>query len=131
MSDAETIRLARVPTGIAGLDTILRPGVLSASKLDPRQALGADRGQALAPKHTDGMRKPLNGSSSVCSRAAHIVGPSAIADKLRSYGVAQRHLLPDVEHRQSRYLNNRAENSPRRRDDVNGRCSGSSRLAKP
>jgi putative transposase len=36
-----------------------------------------------------------------------------ITDKLRSYGVAQRQLLPDVEHRQSRYLNNRAENSHR------------------
>jgi putative transposase len=33
--------------------------------------------------------------------------------KLRSYGVAKRHLLPAVEHRQSRYLNNRAENSHR------------------
>ena len=31
--------------------------------------------------------------------------------KLRSYGVAQRQLLPKVEHRQSQYLNNRAENS--------------------
>ena len=40
--------------------------------------------------------------------------PRVIAtDKLKSYGVAQRHLLPDVEHRQSRYLNNRAENSHR------------------
>ena len=28
-------------------------------------------------------------------------------------GVAKRHLLADVEHRQSRYLNNRAENSHR------------------
>ena len=28
-----------------------------------------------------------------------------ITDKLKSYGVAQRELLPDVEHRQSRYLN--------------------------
>lgn len=36
-----------------------------------------------------------------------------MTDKLRSYGVAKRHLLPDVEHRQSRYLNNRAENSHR------------------
>ncbi len=36
-----------------------------------------------------------------------------VTDKLRSYGVAQRQLLPDVEHRQSRYLNNRAENSHR------------------
>jgi putative transposase len=36
-----------------------------------------------------------------------------VTDKLRSYGVAQRHLLPGVDHRQSRYLNNRAENSHR------------------
>jgi putative transposase len=36
-----------------------------------------------------------------------------VTDKLRSYGVAKRHLLPDVEHQQSRYLNNRAENSHR------------------
>src|SRR6202020_120315 len=33
--------------------------------------------------------------------------------QLRSCGVAQRHLLPGVEHRQSRYLNNRAEDSHR------------------
>jgi putative transposase len=36
-----------------------------------------------------------------------------VTDKLRSYGVAQRQLLPGVERRQSRYLNNRAENSHR------------------
>ena len=30
-------------------------------------------------------------------------------DKLRSYGAAKRTILPGVEHRQSRYLNNRAE----------------------
>ena len=34
-----------------------------------------------------------------------------VTDKLRSYGVARRDILPGVEHRQSRYLNNRAENS--------------------
>jgi putative transposase len=37
-----------------------------------------------------------------------------ITDKLGSYGVAQRELLPQVERRQSRDLNNRAENSHRR-----------------
>ena len=36
-----------------------------------------------------------------------------ITDGLRSYGVAHRDLLPDVRHRTSRYLNNRAENSHR------------------
>ena len=34
-----------------------------------------------------------------------------VTDKLRSYGAAKRELLPRVEHRQHRYLNNRAENS--------------------
>jgi len=34
-----------------------------------------------------------------------------ITDKLRSYAAAKRLILPNVEHRQSRYLNNRAENS--------------------
>jgi putative transposase len=32
-----------------------------------------------------------------------------VTDKLRSYGAAKREILPGVEHRQSRYLNNRAE----------------------
>jgi putative transposase len=35
-------------------------------------------------------------------------------DKLKSYGAAKRELLPGVEHRHSRYLNNRCENSPQR-----------------
>src|SRR6202012_5782621 len=36
-----------------------------------------------------------------------------VTDKLGSYGVARRRLLPGVEHRQSRYLNNRVEASHR------------------
>ena len=36
-----------------------------------------------------------------------------ITDKLQSYGAAKRERLPGVEHRQSRYLNNRCENSHR------------------
>jgi len=34
-----------------------------------------------------------------------------VTDKLRSYGAAHRQVMASVEHRQSRYLNNRAENS--------------------
>jgi len=34
-----------------------------------------------------------------------------VTDKLKSYGAAKREILPGVEHWQSRYLNNRAENS--------------------
>ncbi len=36
-----------------------------------------------------------------------------VTDGLRSYGVAQREILPGVQHRTNRYLNNRAENSHR------------------
>lgn len=36
-----------------------------------------------------------------------------ITDKLKSYGAAKREILPGVEHRPSRYLNNRCENSHR------------------
>jgi transposase-like protein len=34
-----------------------------------------------------------------------------IPDKLKSYGAAKREILPGVEHRQHKRLNNRAENS--------------------
>jgi putative transposase len=34
-----------------------------------------------------------------------------VTDKLKSYGAAKREILPSVEYRQHRYLNNRAENS--------------------
>jgi putative transposase len=34
-----------------------------------------------------------------------------VTDKRASYGVAHRELMPSVTHRQSKYLNNRAENS--------------------
>ena len=47
------------------------------------------------------------------------------------HGVAQRQILPEVGHRQSRYLNNRAENSHRRPDAANARCNGSSHRSKP
>src|SRR5580765_7390359 len=48
-----------------------------------------------------------------CRVSSSYVPRVIVTDKLRSYGVAKRHLLPDVEHQQSRYLNNRAENSHR------------------
>lgn len=34
-----------------------------------------------------------------------------VTDKLRSYGAARRQVMPSVEHRSSKYVNNRAENS--------------------
>jgi putative transposase len=48
-------------------------------------------------------RKLLKG----CRYAPRVI----ITDRLKSYGAAKREILPGVEHRQHRYLNNRAENS--------------------
>jgi putative transposase len=44
-------------------------------------------------------------------KGLHYVPRVLITDKLTSYGAAKREILPGVEHRQHRYLNNRAENS--------------------
>src|ERR671928_1156879 len=44
-------------------------------------------------------------------KGLHYVPRVIVTDKLKSYGAAKRELLPSVEHRQHRYLNNRAENS--------------------
>ena len=49
-----------------------------------------------------------------------------VTDKLRSYGVAQRKILPEVEHRQSRYLNAAPKTHIVRPDVMNARCNGSS-----
>jgi putative transposase len=45
-------------------------------------------------------------------RGLRYVPRVVITDQLKSFGVAKREMLPSVEHRQHRYLNNRAENSP-------------------
>jgi hypothetical protein len=49
-----------------------------------------------------------------------------VTDKLKSYGTAKRDLLPGGEHRQYRYLNNRAENSPSSPANGSDACNGSS-----
>jgi putative transposase len=46
-----------------------------------------------------------------CLFIADLCNKAIITDKLKSYAAAKRELLPGVEHRQHRYLNNRAENS--------------------
>ena len=54
-----------------------------------------------------------------------------ITDKLRSYGAAKREIMPGVEHRQHKGLNNRAENShqPTRRRERQMKRSRSARHA--
>ena len=50
-------------------------------------------------------------------------------DKLKSYGAATRAMLPGVEHRQHRSLNNRAENPTSPPASGSGACSGSNHRA--
>ena len=54
-----------------------------------------------------------------------------ITDKLKSYGAAKREILPGVEHRQHRSLNNRAENSHQATRQGSGGCNGSNPQATP
>jgi putative transposase len=44
-----------------------------------------------------------------------------ITDKLASYGAGKREVMPGIEHRQHKGLNNRAENSHSRRVDENNK----------
>ncbi|GHO71516.1 hypothetical protein KSC_104080 [Ktedonobacter sp. SOSP1-52] len=48
-----------------------------------------------------------------------------ITDKLRSYGAAKREIMPGVEHRQHKGLNNRAENSHQPTRQLNVLCVAS------
>ena len=79
------------------------------------------RGNAQAAKRF--FRKLLKG--------LRYVPRAIVTDKLPSYGAAKRAILPGVEHRQSQYLNNRAENSrqPTRRRER--QMQRSSRFATP
>lgn len=58
------------------------------------------------------MRKLLKGHS----RAPRVV----ITDKLRSYNAAKREIMPTVEHRSHKGLNNRARIPISQSDDKNG-----------
>ncbi len=54
-----------------------------------------------------------------------------ITDKLASYGAAMRVLLPGVEHRRHKGLNNRAEHATNRPRSASGGCAAASRGAMP
>jgi putative transposase len=54
-----------------------------------------------------------------------------VTDKLRSYGVAQRELMPDVIHDTSRYANNRAEQSHESTRVGSVGCASSNQLVRP
>jgi hypothetical protein len=87
---------------------------------DPLDAFGLRRSLVLA-----GIKSGISGdqagyTSQLC--CVHL----DCRHQLRGYGAAQRAVLPDVRHRTSRYLNNRAENShrPTRRRERQIHASG-------
>ncbi len=57
---------------------------------------------------------PPKGCQAIADQAAEEARPRAkriVTDKLRSYGAAKRDVMPAIEHRSHKGLNNRAENS--------------------
>jgi transposase-like protein len=64
-------------------------------------------------------------------KGLHYVPRVIVTDKLRSDGTARKEILPGVEHREQRYLNNRAEFRTSRHGSRSGRCVDSSHRAKP
>jgi hypothetical protein len=69
------------------------------------------------------MARPRSVSSNACCTICGYRPRRLITDGLRSYGVAQRAVLPDVRHRTSRYLNNRAETRTGPRDGASGNAT--------
>lgn len=55
------------------------------------------------PRPLPTFKKPLKG--------LHYVPRVVVTDKLKPYAAAKAKIIPGAEHRQSRYLNNRAETS--------------------
>jgi putative transposase len=53
----------------------------------------------------------MPGSTPATSQLDWLISTTAITDKLASYGAAKREVMPSIEHRQHKRLNNRAENS--------------------
>jgi putative transposase len=77
---------------------------------DQRRAVAA-----VQPLVTEPWRHRCSAASSDWDRGARspaaLVPRVLVTDKLGSYAAARRRVLRSAEHRQSKYLNNRAENS--------------------
>src|SRR5918998_6027324 len=58
-----------------------------------------------------GTKKPRRGSHVALLKGLRYVPRVIITDKLKSYGAAKAEIMPGVEHRRHKGLNNRAENS--------------------
>jgi len=72
--------------------------------MDPHQHLAGNRDR---PRHTQAAKRLLCKLMKKQTRPPRVM----ITDKLASYGAAKREVMPSVEHRKHKGLNNRAENS--------------------
>ena len=101
----DRLAAAAPPDGVAVAADLSREDEIARAFCDVERALGPldvlvqSRRNAKAAKRF--FKKLLKG--------LRYVPRVIVTDKLRSYGAAKRKILPGVEHRQSRYLNNRAE----------------------
>lgn len=68
-------------------------------------------GHGLTILYSAGMKKAAKKCFHKLLKGLSYLPRVIITDTLKSDGAAQREMLPSVEHRQHRYLNNRAENS--------------------
>jgi putative transposase len=86
------------------------------SRLEARSSIFGEQWTRTATCSTsscraDATKRPPRDSFGNCSKGGSHVPRVIIPDKLKSYGAAKREILPAVEHRQHKRLNNRAENS--------------------
>ena len=65
-------------------------------------------------------KRPPNACSESSSRSKGKLPRVLVTDKLKSYAAAKREIMPGVEHRQHKGLNNRAETSINPPDDESG-----------
>ena len=71
-------------------------------------SLACGRPARKCPRHPGAEPAQCDGGQAVLPQTAEGLA-IYVTDKLKSYAAAKREILPSVEHRQSRYLNNRAE----------------------
>ena len=101
-----TIRLGGIGDGraLASHPDQGRAALLVASGGPERRVLGI-----LVKERRDGAARSV--SLNACCNGLRYKPKRLITGGFRSYGFAQRAILPGIRHRTSRYLNNRAENS--------------------
>ena len=108
-SGRDPVAPGRITAGFHEVSDGLHDGMRHRGVADGRQFL--QHGQGVVGELSEISRRGVWGSSRKLLTGLEYVPRVLITDKLRSYSAARHRVLRLVEHRQSKYLNNRAENS--------------------